>query len=124
MPPRSRARGLARATPASARIGRDEERHGRRAERRGEVHEPGVDADDELGAREQRRRVPAASAAAARLRAGLPAASRSLRARSSVAAPGQQRREAGAARSAAISARQCASGHSLSARLVACTKTA
>ena len=32
-------------------IGRDEERDGRRAERRGEMREAGVDADDDLGAR-------------------------------------------------------------------------
>ncbi len=91
-PGRARA-ALARSTPASRGIGRDEQRHRRRAERRGEVHEAGVDADDELGAREERgergQRLPRRHARG-RLAGGEALAARALRR----AAPRQQDGEA------------------------------
>ena len=43
------------ADAAAQRVGRDEQRNGGRAERRSEVHEPRVDANDELRSRDERR---------------------------------------------------------------------
>ena len=65
-----------------ARVGRGEERDRRRAERRREMREAGVDADDERRVREQRRDIGQRTATRARSRSRMPCARRRLRASS------------------------------------------
>ena len=117
---RRRPRVRAGARDAGERgIGGREDRHGRRAHRRREVREAGVDADDDLARCARAPRAPAASAAAARWRWSRPRASRSLRCLLVRRCPTAAASRIPPARSARAARASRSSGHSLSSRLVA-----